>query len=167
MTDTIIQNAIENYLDARAEILEVGHKYPERFGGNDNIIGRIGEFIALRFLENLGQNPEKILCSSNPGYDLVDDDIQTQVKVITSENKKGRNVRLKKPWNQFLLIELGNNYQPERIGLLTETQHQIAIDENPAWSLTPIVKLTMLQPNGLIGRYGKVFHQESIGRVLT
>ena len=162
MPDSEIQEGIEKYLQARKNILKIGRKYPERIGGNDNIIGRIGEFIALRFLESLGQNPEKILHSSNPGYDLIENNIQTQVKVITSENQKGKSVRLKKPWNQLVLIELGEHYKPERIGVLTEVQHQLALNENKGWSKSPIVKLTMLGQKGLIGRYGTIYEQDEI-----
>lgn len=162
MSDSDIQKAIEKYLQARKLILEVGERYPDRIGGNDNIIGRIGEFIGLRFLEAEGQSPTKVNGRSNPGYDLIEGAKKTQVKVITSENQKGRNVRLKKPWNQFLLIELGENYKPERIGLISESQHEIALSENPTWSRTPIVKLTMLGDRGLIGRYGKVYLKDKI-----
>lgn len=162
MPDSEIQDGIEKYLQARKNILKIGRKYPERIGGNDNIIGRIGEFIALRFLESLGQKPEKILHSSNPGYDLIENSIQTQVKVITSENQKGKSVRLKKPWNQLVLIELGEHYKPVRIGVLTEDQHQLALNENKGWSKSPIVKLTMLGPKGLIGRYGTIYKQDEI-----
>ena len=162
MSDSEIQEGIEKYLHARKNILELGRNHPERIGGNDNIIGRIGEFIALRFLESLGQKPEKILHSSNPGYDLVENNIQTQVKVITSENKKGKNVRLKKPWNQFVLIELGEHYKPKKIGVLTEAQHQTALSENDGWSQTPVTKLSMLGPKGLIGRYGTIYEKNEV-----
>lgn len=157
MPDTQIQAAIDKYLQARHELLLLGKAYPSRIGGNDNIIGRIGEFIALRFLESLGQSPEKVMGSSNPGYDLIEGTIQTQVKTITEENQKGRNVRLTEPWTQLVLVELGSHYKPKRIGLLTRAQYQRACQENPTWSVTPYVKRSMLGPGGLIGRYGRVY----------
>jgi hypothetical protein len=157
MPDTEIQAAIEKYLKARHELLELGRHYPERIGGNDNMIGRIGEFIALRFLEELGQHPVKVEGKSNPGYDLIEDEIQTQVKVITEENQKGRNVRLVEPWNQLVFIELGTNYKPVRIGLITKSQLMLACTENPNWSPSPIIKRTMLGPKGLIGKYGRIY----------
>lgn len=89
MFDLQIQAAIDKYLEARHELLLLGKAHPHRIGGNDNIIGRIGEFIALRFLESLGQKPMKMEGSSNQGYDFIDGSVQTQVKVITEENKKG------------------------------------------------------------------------------
>jgi hypothetical protein len=157
MPDTKIIAAIQRYLRVRHEVLELGRQYPARIGGNDNIIGRIGEFIALRYLEKLGQRPSKTdLASNNPGYNLVDNRVKTQVKVITEENKRGRSVRLRKPWTQFVLVELGANYQCTRIGILTASEHQRARRENTGWSPEPIVSTSMLAENGLIGRYGSV-----------
>ena len=162
MTDLEIKVAIDDYLRARHEILEMGRKYPNRIGGNDNIVGRIGEFIALRFLESQGQHPKKAEGSSNPGYDLFEGAIKTQVKVMTEENQRGRNMRLVEPWNQLLLIELGSGYEPKRIGLLTKTQHYLSLRENKTWSKKPYVKRTMLGPKGLIGKYGRVFMDHEI-----
>lgn len=159
MSDTRIKRAIRLYLQGRHELLQLGKLYPERIGGNDNIIGRIGEFTALRFLEGQGQRPRKHSKSSNPGYDLRQGRRWTQVKVITEENQNGRNVRLKKPWTQFVLVELGADYECARIGLLTARQHRKALLENKGWSPSPIVKRTMLSENGLIGRYGRVFQR--------
>ncbi|MGH8529961.1 MAG: hypothetical protein ACRETN_09000 [Nevskiales bacterium] len=157
MSDAEIQKAIDRYLHGRHELLELSRKHPNRIGGNDNIIGRVGEFIGLRFLEGLGQNPAKVKGNSNPGYDFIEGDVQTQVKVITEENQKGRNVRLTEPWTQLVFIELGEHYKPRRVGLLTKAQFQQARLENPTWSGTPFVKRTMLGPKGLISRYGRVY----------
>lgn len=162
MSDAEIQKSIDKYLQARHEVIELARKHPGRLGGNDNIIGRIGEFIALRFLERLGQKPVKVNGSSNQGYDFVDDEIKTQVKVITEENQKGRNVRLVEPWTQLVIIELGQRYRPVRIGLLTKAQQQRACAENPGWSITPYVKRTMLGPKGLISRYGRVYQGDEL-----
>jgi hypothetical protein len=157
MPDNEIKIAVAKYLLARTEAIKLGSLYPQRFGGNDNIIGRIGEFLALRFLESIGQQPLKVEGSSNPGYDLIEGSVKTQVKVITHENQKGRSVRLKEPWNQLVLIELGGDYTPIRIGVLTKAQHEIALEENKKWSSKPIVKITMLGSKGLIGKYGRVY----------
>ena len=82
MSDKRIQAAINRYLKARHQLIVFSEDYPERMGGNDNIIGRIGEFIALRFLERRGQHPRKHKSSSNKGYDLYEGRRRTQVKVI-------------------------------------------------------------------------------------
>ncbi len=157
MSDQTIQSAIDKYLHYRHKLLVLSEKYPDRMGGNDNLIGRIGEFIALGFLEALGQHPEKVEGRSNPGHDLIEGDIKTQVKVMTGENIKGRNVRLTEPWTQFVLIELGTGYKPTRIGLLTKAQHKMSRNDNPGWSTHPYVKRSMLGPKGLIGQYGRVY----------
>ncbi|MDR5892330.1 hypothetical protein QC820_05835 [Halomonas mongoliensis] len=106
--DQQIQVAIEAYLQERSAILALGREVPERIGGNDNIIGRIGEFIGLRFLEALGQRPEKVEGASKPGYDydLVEGACRTQVKAITYENQRGRSVRLTPGWTQFEVVQL-------------------------------------------------------------
>jgi hypothetical protein len=153
MADRKIRNAIEEYVKARKKIIKLGEKYPERIGGNDNIIGRIGEYIAIRYLERKGQKPQKVESKSQKGFDLVG---RIQVKVITPENKKGRNVRLKEGWAQFILILLDANYKPHKIGFLTKKQYNRARKEHPGWSKEPIVKRTMLSENGLIGTYGTV-----------
>jgi len=155
--DDEIKQAIEAYLQARKRILALGRDVPDRIGGNDNIIGRIGEFLGLRFLESRGQRPVKVEGASNPGYDLVEGDCRTQVKPITQENQRGRSVRLTPGWTQFLLIELGEHYTPERIGLISLEQHQQAIANGFTRTPTPIVSLSMLGPRGLISRYGEVF----------
>ena len=58
-----------NYLKARSEFLELANT-DEILKGNDNIIGRIGEFIAFQFLEEKGRNPQTVLRLNNPGYDM-------------------------------------------------------------------------------------------------
>ena len=162
MPDREIQAAIDSYLRARAALLELGRKYPHRFSGNDNIIGRFGEFVALQFLERLGQKPEKVISSSNPGFDLIEGSLRTQVKVITVENQKGRTVRLKEPWDQLLLIQLGPDYDPIRVGLLTKSQFTQAKMDGHLRSSTPFVALRMLGPKGLISKYGRVYQQHEI-----
>ncbi|MGC1727865.1 MAG: hypothetical protein WA747_00625, partial [Steroidobacteraceae bacterium] len=88
--DAEIQDAINAYLNARSALRAVGDRHPERMGGNDNLIGRIGEFMALRYFERQGRKSKKVRGgnrSANPGFDLVEGGARIQVKVITHENK--------------------------------------------------------------------------------
>lgn len=160
--DADIKAVIEHYLQARTVLLALGRELPERIGGNDNIIGRIGEFLGMRFLEALSRTPRKAEGLSNPGYDLIDGDSCIQVKAITQENQRGRSVRLTPGWNELLLIELGEHYTPVRIGLLTREQQQKAIAEGFSKTELPVVRLSMLGTKGLIGRYGRVYGREEI-----
>lgn len=161
MKNALINSAIDVYITARRHLLSLGDEWPDRIGGNDNLIGRIGEFIALRFLESIGQTPKKVLNPTNAGFDFRDGGRLTQVKVITKENTGRRIGRLTGKWTQFVLIELDPSYAPLRIGILAASQHRKALTANPRWSKEPIVKITMLNPGGLVGRYGEV-HDDSL-----
>jgi hypothetical protein len=162
LIDKTIQTAIDKHLIARHELIVLGRAHPTRIGGNDNIVGRIGEFIALRFLESLGRHPTKVSHSSNTGFDLIERDLRIQIKVITEENREGRTVRITEPWDQLIVIELGAHYKPIRIGLLTKDQHRAALADNTKWSHAPIVRRTMVGHKGLISRYGRVYQQKEL-----
>jgi hypothetical protein len=157
--DAEIQDAINAYLKARAALRALGDSHPERMGGNDNLIGRIGEFMALRYFEQQGRRPKKVRGgnhSTNPGFDLVEGGSRIQVKVITHENKRGRSTRLRAPWTELLLIELGPDYRHCRIGHLRAKDHVAARKADMRLSKSPIVRRSMLEANGLIGLYGEV-----------
>jgi hypothetical protein len=153
-----IERAIAGYIRARRNLIVLGQEHPELIGGNDNIIGRIGEYYAIKFLKRRGQLPIKALHSSTRGYDLKDtrSRVRTQVKVISTENKSGRTVRLTEPWDQLVLILLGDSYRPLKIGLLTKKQFVTARREHSNLSRNPYVKKTMLGINGIIGKYGTI-----------
>jgi hypothetical protein len=166
VSDKKIQTAIDRYLKARHQLIVFSKDFPERIGGNDNIIGRVGEFIALRFLERRGQRPRKHKSSSNKGYDLYEGRRRTQVKVITEENRTGRTTRLPEHWHQFVLIELGPRYKCIRIGMLTSAQHKRARAKDSRLSARPFVARSMLRKNGLIARHGDIFLEDDL-RFLT
>jgi hypothetical protein len=162
MSDREIQEAVDSYFRARAALIAVGRKHPDRFAGNDNMVGRFGEFIALQFLERLGQRPVKVADLANAGFDLVEGTVRTQVKVISAENQLGRSVRLKEPWDQLMLIQLCPDYRPLRLGLLTKEQCSAARQAGHISSPNPFVTLGMLGPRGLISKYGRVYEQHEI-----
>ncbi|WP_231896511.1 hypothetical protein [Halomonas sp. HL-93] len=61
-----------------------------------------------------------------------------------------------------MLMELGEHYTPERIGVLTLAQQEQALEDSFAKTATPIVSLTMLGPKGLISRYGRVYSRDEL-----
>ncbi len=151
-----IADAIKNYLLVRRQLFEVAEKYPDEMRGNDNIIGRIGEYLALQFLRAKGRFPTKTKSLSQAGFDLEEGALRISVKLLTSENVKGRGVRLKDPWDEFLLIQLSTSDLTGTVGLITKDQFTRALAENDSWGTNPIVKSGMLSKNGLFGKYGVV-----------
>jgi len=152
-----IAKAIKTYIKARKHFLVVSEKNSEYLTGNDNIIGRIGEYYAIRFLESQGRTFKKAASNSQAGYDLICDNIKISVKIITAESMSQRTSRLTGEWDELFLIELNESYRPSRIGHLTKQQHNKASKENPSYSKNPYIKITMLGSSGLISRYGKVY----------
>jgi hypothetical protein len=145
--DAEIEDAINLYLKARSALRALGESHPRRMGGNDNLIGRIGEFMALRYFEQQGRKPKKVRGghhSANPGVDLVEGGARIQVKVIIHENKRGRSTRLKAPWTELLLIELGPDYKHSRIGHLRARYHVAARKADKRLSKFPVVRRSML-----------------------
>lgn len=71
----------------------------EYLGGNDNFIGRIGEFLAMRYLEDFHglvasearlERDEKKTNESRPAVDLLVGDEWWSVKCVTDESKSGK-----------------------------------------------------------------------------
>jgi len=59
------------YLKARKDFIRLSRKYPELLKGNDNIVGIIGDYIALKYLEVRGVLADKARTKSEPGFDLI------------------------------------------------------------------------------------------------
>jgi uncharacterized protein YlaI len=154
----------KKYLTARAEFLEDVNKLFDKhqsteLSGNDNIIGRIGEFVAFQYLKEEGCDivkPKNL--KSNPAYDFICNthNHKISVKTITAENEKGRTTRVKKPWDIFILVEIGSDQKVEKIGILSSKQFANALKKNPRRSMQPFASRTMLNPKGLIGDNGHV-----------
>lgn len=100
-----LKKVCKNYLKARREFLDISNQQNELFG-NDNIVGRIGEFIAIQFLRNYSRVPIKNLNKTQKGYDLLCNNKKISVKTITCENLTKRTTRIKDPWDELVLIEL-------------------------------------------------------------
>ena len=152
-----IEDSIIGYLDARKRLLEVAERHPELLKGNDNIVGtRIGEYIAMRWLQQRGRGPAKVGNITEKGYDLLDGKTRISVKTISDENRTRRTTRLTEPWDELLVVHLETDVQRYRVGWLLRSKFDEALAEHPAWSRWPYVKLTMLGGKGLIGVYGEV-----------
>jgi len=157
----ILKDAAKAYLIARKDFKIIADETPE-LRGNDNLIGRIGEFIAIQFLKQ-GLNREIVQRNKNiveAGYDIEADGQKVSVKIITNENKAGRNTRVRNPWDELVLIEL-NGCKVLRIGHLKKKR---LAKSHP--NANPVATRTMLNVNGLIGRHGKVYSGKDVERYL-
>ena len=151
-----IDEAISQYLSVRLRFFEVAAKYPNYLAGNDNVIGRIGEYLGMIYLESQGRKVQKVSSPTEKGHDLKEGSVRISVKILTSENVLGRGLRLTEPWDELVLIELDTKSLIYRVGTLQKIEFELAISENSGWSRNPYVKKTMLGAKGLIGRYGRI-----------
>jgi hypothetical protein len=151
-----------NYLTARSLFINESSKYIE-LAGNDNLIGRIGELIALKFLNIQGRTAIKNANLVEKGYDILTSDSQKiSVKLITAENKSGRTTRIKKPWTEIILITLNSNYKVERLGHITEINFNKALSDNFINNNEPYADRRMLMDNNLFDIYGKIYKNEEV-----
>ena len=68
-----LKHLAREYLKARHIFLNAASKLPD-LHGNDNIVGRIGELIAIQFLRDQGRLVEKNLSAVQKGFDLMTSD---------------------------------------------------------------------------------------------
>jgi hypothetical protein len=155
------------YLRARKAFRDATDKIPE-LSGNDNLVGRIGEFIAIQFLhDKLHRN--EIARNENvvqTGYDILADGKRVSVKVITAENKSGSTTPIREPWDELVFVELAADAEVSRIGFLEKRGFQEALRSGFLKSKFPIAKRRMLDPMRLIDRYGRVYKAEELGKYL-
>jgi hypothetical protein len=151
-----------NYLYARHTFISESSKF-EELTGNDNLIGRIGELIALEFLHRQGRSATKNKNLVEKGYDLLTSDNQMiSVKLITAENKKGRTTRFKKPWTEIVLITLNSNYKVDRLGHITDNEFEKALTENFIKDKELYSDRKLLSDNGLFEKYGKLYKEKDV-----
>jgi hypothetical protein len=151
-----IAKTIRDYLTARRQFFELAELYPDEMRGNDNIIGRIGEYLALQFLRARGRLPTKTQNLSEKGFDLQDGPLKISVKIVTSENTRERLGRLKEPWDELILIRLHTSDLSGTVGLITRQAFVEARTRDARLSLRPVVRTSMLRPRGLIHVHGEV-----------
>ncbi|MFA5208392.1 MAG: hypothetical protein WC428_07165 [Candidatus Paceibacterota bacterium] len=162
-----LKKLAKNYLVARKNFREAADKIPE-LNGNDNIIGRIGEFIALQFLKHKLKR-KKVARNENMvqvGYDIIADNKKVSVKIITSENKKGSTTPIKNPWDELIIIELGENSKINKIGFITKNRFKKAINNNFLKNKNPIASRSMLKKDRLFDIYGNIYSSKDVGEYI-
>jgi len=142
---TELRNLAKAYLEARHIFLKAASSLPD-LHGNDNIVGRIGELVAIQFLRDQGRVLEKNASPVQKGFDLLTSDKRMiSVKVITAENKSGRTTRIKEPWDEFLLITLNDKYRVDKLGHTTKAQLKKAFYKGTISSLEPYTTRKLLE----------------------
>ena len=111
-----IIDAIKKYAKAYEELDKLQKRETAKIPIGDQKTGVIGEFLALKILEE-EKNFKKAKLStnpSNPGYDITAEEngnkVYIQVKTVSSYNKKQLTSRLKNPLDYLLLIKLKEDF---------------------------------------------------------
>lgn len=148
------------YLEARKAFRDFADK-DEALRGNDNIIGRIGEAIAHSFLKQQGRNPVVEENQTKEGYDILCDNDKNQrvsVKTITSENKAGGTTKINDKYDELILVSIDNSFKVNRLGHIYRKDflrgYQLSKKYN---AKTPYFRKSMLDSEGLIAQYGKLY----------
>lgn len=161
-----LKSLAKKYLSARQDFLSAIRKDHPELGGNDNIVGRIGEFVALQFLNNCNRVVEKCKSATNKGYDIVcSENRQISVKTITAESKTGRSTQLKQPWQELIMIYIGENYEVELIGHIHIEDYNIALQQQIVRE-NQVADKRLLLDGGLFSKYGKLYFGESVKNYL-
>ena len=157
----------KNYLKARQDFLKIAEKTDWLFG-NDNLVGRIGEFIAFQYLHEHNRLPKRPTSKTEKGFDLICDNGKTKisVKTITAENKAGSTTVITEPWDELILILIDDNLKIEKIGILTKEQFINANDSGHIKSKKPYARRTMLGPKGLISKFGVILDHKLLNNYL-
>ncbi|MCD4792035.1 MAG: hypothetical protein K8R54_02290 [Bacteroidales bacterium] len=151
------QSVIKKYVTARKGFLNYA-KNEDSLSGSDNIIGRIGEYIAFEYLNLQNRNPIKAVLN-RAGYDIVCDNkdkIEVSVKLISNENKKGRTTKIGESWNELIVILLDENYEIQKLGHISKKEFDSGINNNDFKGAYVYASRTMVNEDGIITKYGNV-----------
>ena len=167
--DEIIQfkTTAKNYLKSRQDFLIVAEKTDWLFG-NDNLVGRIGEFIAYQYLHEHNRDPKRPKSRTEKGYDFLCDNgkVRISVKTITAENKDGKTTTLSEPWDELILITINNKGKIEKFGIITKDQFQKSKNSGHIKSQMPYARRTMVGPKGLISKFGEIVSEKITNKYL-
>lgn len=155
-----MKNLAVDYLKARETFIK-GSKDFRELDGNDNIIGRIGEYIAIKYLNNCGRVVSKCPNKVNKGFDLKCGENETiSVKLITSENKSGRTTSLKQPWTELIIITMCPAYKVDRLGhILYKDFLQV---QSKYFKKEPFAQRKLLLDDGLFAQHGKLLKGKDV-----
>jgi hypothetical protein len=161
-------SAIQSYGRARMRFHRAERKLRETklLAGNDNKVGIAGEFWAKWHYSTLGAKILQVMPPSNEGYDFVCERgarrVRVSVKVISAENKRGRQLRFKSDgsWDEICLVLLDVDLTPTRIGTATRREFLKAQRARENSSPNPIVTKFWLGPNGWLSRTGGAIDYE-------
>jgi hypothetical protein len=157
----------KNYLKARQDFLSVAEKTDWLFG-NDNLVGRIGEFVAYQYLHEHNRQPVRPISRTEKGFDFLCDNGKTKISVksITAENKAGSTTIISEPWDELILITINTKAKVEKLGIITKEQFQNAIEKGHIKSKTPYARRSMVGSKGLISKFGEIINEKIINNYL-
>lgn len=154
LKNSIYRKLSREYLLARKKFRDATDK-DRLLSGNDNIVGRIGEFVVVQFLkkELKRKNVERNESPVQKGYDIIADGKRVSVKTITAENTSGRTTFIKQSWDEFVLVELGGDSRVLRIGYITNKDLEIfrkSQSRKKDWC--PVASRSMFHKNGIFSQ---------------
>jgi hypothetical protein len=112
----------------------------------------------------MNRHPKVVKHQSNPGYDIIceqDDNSKVSVKMITAENKYGSTSKIKHEWNELIGIELGENLEVIKLGIITRDNFEEELKKRKR-ILEPSFGRAMLKENGLFNDAGKLYNQQEL-----
>ncbi len=159
-----MKSIANDYLKARETFIKRSRDFHE-LDGNDNIIGRIGEYIALKYLNSCGRIVSKCPNKVNKGFDLkCKEGGKISVKLITAENKSGRTTTLKQPWTELIIIRLSPAYKVDRIGHIQYDKFSQVQDQY--FGKEAYANRKLLDDGGLFAKYGTLLKGDEVANFL-
>lgn len=157
-----LQHLAVSYLKARKAFLTKSKDF-ESLKGNDNLMGRIGELVALQFFKKeKGVDLEKAFKKNEKEYDLCSNDKKTRVsvKLMSCENKSGQTTKITGNWTDFIFVHLVD-YKVSEIGHVEKKDFDRAVKDGKI-NKNPYTRRTMLNKDHLLGKYGKVLSGKKV-----
>ena len=130
--DTPTITEITNYAEARGNL----HRFLDAYNipRNDNLVGRIGEYIAIEYIKGTTSD-EKVTPVAVPnqkGFDFSVGNKKYTVKTITNENKNGATspLDLTNSWDYLVAVRLGDNFELVALSIIDYHSLKTQLDSN-------------------------------------